>query len=135
MTPQHPQERILEVLDHDTCVELLKLHHLGRLAVVVQGRPLIFPVGYAFDNESVVFCTDIGTKLYGAIDQHVAFEVDGTAPEGWSVVVAGRAEILEDELEKQRLASMHLGPWYGDPKQHWVRVRGTITGRRIRVLE
>jgi nitroimidazol reductase NimA-like FMN-containing flavoprotein (pyridoxamine 5'-phosphate oxidase superfamily) len=123
--------RTLEVLDHDDCTALLAEHHLGRLAVVVAGRPLVFPIGYAYDNESVVFRTDPGTKLYGAVNQYVAFEIDGTEPTGWSVVVAGIAELLDDELEKARLASVDLGPWYGDPKQHWLRIRGTITGRRI----
>src|SRR5262245_53782233 len=100
--PREPHDRVLAVLDHDECVELLARHHLGRLSVVVHGHPLIFPVGYAYDNESVVFRTDLGTKLYGAIGQPVAFEIDGTTPEGWSVVVAGRAELIDDELELRR---------------------------------
>ncbi|MGQ0824506.1 MAG: pyridoxamine 5'-phosphate oxidase family protein [Actinomycetota bacterium] len=126
------QGRVLEEIDRATCVELLELHHLGRLAVVIDDQPLIFPVGYTFDNESIVFRTDPGTKLFGALGERVAFEIDGTVPEGWSVLVIGRAEPIDDTLEHSRLEKHHLGPWYGHPKQHWVRIRGVITGRRIR---
>ena len=48
----------LETLDRDECIELLAHHRfVGRLAVVVDGRPLIFPVNYIVDHDSVVFCT------------------------------------------------------------------------------
>lgn len=49
----------------------------GRLAVVVGGRPLVFPVNFALDGESIVLRTDTGTKLYGARKGLVAFECDG----------------------------------------------------------
>ena len=68
----------LEVLDTDECLTLLSRCSLGRLAVVTDGRPLIFPVNFALDGTAVVFRNDPGTKVYAARNQPVAFECDGT---------------------------------------------------------
>ena len=65
----------LEVLTPEACVRLLSLHHLGRLGVIADGRPLVLPVNYAFDGDSVVFRTDDGTKLHAAIGNPVIVKV------------------------------------------------------------
>ena len=67
---------------------------VGRLVVVDNGRPLIFPVNYALDGEAPVFRTASGTKLWASTHAPVAFEVDSIdreARSGWSVVVHGIA--------------------------------------------
>ena len=56
-----------EPLDRVRCLQLLSEHNLGRLAVVISGQPLIFPVNYTLDGDAVVFRTDPGNKLRGAI--------------------------------------------------------------------
>lgn len=56
---------------------------LGRLGVIVDGRPEIYPVNRVFDAEHdcVVFRTNARTKLHAALDwPWVAFEVDGIEP-------------------------------------------------------
>jgi hypothetical protein len=55
-------------------------------------------VCYALDGDTVVFQTDPGTKLHGAIRDAVAFEIDGVDGDrrGWSVLVVGRAELVGD---------------------------------------
>jgi nitroimidazol reductase NimA-like FMN-containing flavoprotein (pyridoxamine 5'-phosphate oxidase superfamily) len=125
----------METIERADCVHLLTAHGLGRLAVVVRGRPVIFPVNYAMDGARVVFRTDAGTKLWGSVGQEVAFEIDGfdrIYHEGWSVVVVGTAEEVHDGAELARLERLPIGPWGPGPKAHWVRVRpGAITGRRI----
>src|ERR1700677_2914932 len=68
---------IYETLSVDECLELLKAHQFGRVAVVIDGQPIIFPVNYAIDGDAVVFRTDPGSKLSGAAMGRVAFEVDG----------------------------------------------------------
>ena len=80
----------LELLDWDECLALLGQCSLGRLAVVIDDQPLIFPVNFALDNDAVVFRNDPGTKVYGARNRPVAFECDGTDAmyhTGWSVLV------------------------------------------------
>jgi nitroimidazol reductase NimA-like FMN-containing flavoprotein (pyridoxamine 5'-phosphate oxidase superfamily) len=120
----------------EECLQLLGANGLGRLAVVVQDQPLIFPVNYAMDRSSVVFRTDAGTKLYAAIGRPVAFEIDGSDPiyhEGWSVLVVGIAQEVSEARELSQLAALPLGPWVPGPKPYWVRIRtAAITGRRLR---
>src|SRR5690606_25990380 len=66
-----------ERLDSAACLALLREAPFGRLAVIVDGRPDIFPVNHAVQHGSVVFRTSTGTKLHSAIGQPVAYEVDG----------------------------------------------------------
>jgi nitroimidazol reductase NimA-like FMN-containing flavoprotein (pyridoxamine 5'-phosphate oxidase superfamily) len=128
-------ESVLEPIGSDECLRLLGTHHIGRIAVVVDGRPLIFPVNYAMAGRQVVFRSDPGTKLRAAIGQHVAFEIDGVDGMyhgGWSVLVVGRAEEEDNPTHLQDLARLPFTTWVGGPKAHWVRIKGgAITGRRI----
>ena len=52
-TKRNPAE--VEHLDAEQCWRLLRSIRVGRLAVCAQGRPLIFPVNYVVDGESIVF--------------------------------------------------------------------------------
>ncbi len=125
----------LEPIALDDCLRLLGEHHLGRLAVVVEGQPLIFPVNYALSGSRIVFRTDAGTKLFGAKDQRVAFEIDGTDAmyhEGWSVVAVGIAREEHNPARIAEFARLPLTPWVTGPKAHWMRIEGgAITGRRL----
>lgn len=89
----------LKVLTSSECAGLLAVGRFGRLAVVVDGKPLIFPVNYLYGDGVIVFRTNRGIKLAGSDYANVAFEIDGVHPDGqsgWSVVVQGRAyEITE----------------------------------------
>jgi uncharacterized protein len=125
----------LEVVRRDECVRLLQSHHLGRLAVVIDGRPVVFPVNYAMDGDRVVFRTAAGTKLHGANEREVAFEIDDADTRyhtGWSVVVVGIAEDVDDAPTRARYATLPVRPWGEGDKPHWIRIRPrAITGRRI----
>jgi len=119
------------------CLELLAGQEVGRLAVVVDGQPLIFPVNYVLDGDSIVFRNDPGTKLTNASFNRVAFEVDAVFPatkEGWSVVVTGTAREFTDALDdvSVREQALPLTTWAAGDKGHWVRiVTPHITGRRL----
>ncbi len=125
----------LEEIDRDECLRLLASAPIGRLAVVVAGRPLVFPVNFALDGESIVLRTDTGTKLRGARNGPVAFECDGIDRfyhTGWSVLVVGDIEEVHDSFDLARLERLPLGPWSPTPKPIWLRLRThTIRGRRI----
>lgn len=92
-------ESTLKQLSASECAGLLAAGRFGRLAVVWDGQPMIFPVNYLYKDGVIVFRTNRGTKLAGADHSRVAFEIDGVHPDGrsgWSVVVRGRAyEITE----------------------------------------
>jgi nitroimidazol reductase NimA-like FMN-containing flavoprotein (pyridoxamine 5'-phosphate oxidase superfamily) len=126
----------IEVMDRAECLALLETQQVGRLAVVDDGRPMIFPVNYAIDGGEVVFRTAEGSKFDSAARRGpVAFEVDVTDDQsrsGWSVVVNGRAELITSEPELERVRSLPLDPWSAHEKSNWIRVRpDTITGRRV----
>jgi hypothetical protein len=125
----------LKELDRDECLHLLARSSLGRLGVVVNGRPLVFPVNFTLDGEAVVFRSDEGTKVHAARNGPVAFECDGIDAvyhAGWSVLLLGEAEEVQNPIEVARLERLPLGPWCPGPKPIWLRLRaGSITGRRI----
>ena len=131
------EAQLLEVLDRATCLELLAHHgFVGRLGFVVDGRPIILPVNYIVDADSVVFCTASGTKLNtirgGA---NVAFEVDDSVPlhhSGWSVLVQGHADLVTDPADVARLQRGPLRPWAKGARANWVRIGlDEVSGRRI----
>lgn len=128
-------ELALTVLDEDESLRRLAAQHLGRLAVVVDGQPLVFPVNYAVHGRDIVFRTGPGTKLLGAAGHRVAFEIDGCDNmyhDGWSVMVVGRAFQERDQARLHELDLLPLTPWCPGAKGHWMRIRtAAITGRRI----
>jgi len=128
------------ILDVRTSLELLRSAQVGRLAVIVNDHPEIFPVNYLVDRGTVVFRTAEGTKLAAvAFGSNVAFEVDGYEPDkglAWSVVMKGRASEIRGLHERFEAAELPLFPWQASPKPRFVRVEPVeITGRRFRVVE
>ena len=125
----------LEALEQDECLRLVSDSTLGRLAIVIAGQPIAFPVNFTLDGRNVILRTDEGTKLYAARHGLVAFECDdfdAAYHTGWSVIITGRAEQVTNASEIARLARLPLGPWCPGPKPVWLRIRpATITGRRI----
>ena len=125
-------------LTPEECLELLADQYVGRLAVIVDGRPEIFPINYVRDGDSVVFRTNSGTKLSGTTQGEVAFEVDlidHRTASGWSVVLHGVAQEVT-ELDRadlqERLRSLPLGVWAGGDRPHLVRIAPRqITGRHV----
>jgi nitroimidazol reductase NimA-like FMN-containing flavoprotein (pyridoxamine 5'-phosphate oxidase superfamily) len=108
---------------------------LGRLVTSIAGEPEIFPVNFVVQDRTVLFRTAEGTKLFVAMTNgKVAFEADDhNAAEGWSVIVKGRAEVLNTDREIQKAERAELVPWTATLKEHYVRVIPTeITGRHFR---
>ena len=129
----------LAIIERDECFELLAGEEVGRLAVVVGGRPEIFPVNYVVHGDGVVFRTDPGTKLAASVQGPVSFEVDHLDKEtrsAWSVILHGRAHHItpfDSPQLRDRTAHLAIHPWTATPKLHLVRVvPTTVTGRRIK---
>jgi len=128
----------LELIDRLECFRLLAREPVGRLGVVLDGRPFIFPVNYLLAGESIVFLTDAGTKLDALSRSPVAFEVDGVdarTQTGWSVHVSGSAREVTAFSSAdlvRRIESLALRPWAPGDKGHCVQiVPEAVTGRRI----
>ncbi len=124
-------------LTEEECLRLLESHFVGRIAVVRDGNPLIFPVNYLIEGRTVAFRTDPGTKFDWAVMSPVAFEIDWTDPmyhEGWSVMVQGIGRDITGALDAQsaRVTAHTLNPWAGGAKDHWVAIASpSFSGRRI----
>ena len=117
----------MEELSAEECLRLLGTQQVGRLGVVVGGQPLVLPVNYVLDDDTVVFRSDPGTKLDAASLQRVAFEVDQLQPRarvGWSVLVQGVGQEVRaaDGAAYQRVQALPVVPWTGGAKAHFVRV-------------
>jgi uncharacterized protein len=129
--------RGLRVLSFDDCLERLGRVRVGRLAFVSAGQPVILPVNHALDGATVVFRTQVGSKMEAATGaSSVAYEVDDFDEEtetGWSVLVRGTAELVYDEAETARYEGLGLRSWAdAEGRGHWVRVRPSeVTGRQL----
>jgi nitroimidazol reductase NimA-like FMN-containing flavoprotein (pyridoxamine 5'-phosphate oxidase superfamily) len=129
----------MQILDPATCWALLREQEVGRLAVAVGGEPEIFPINYLVDGEQLLFRTAEGTKLaFVAASGRVAFEIDGYDPganEAWSVILKGRAELLEHFEDIYAAEDTPLFPWNASPKQWFVRITPQeLSGRRFGVV-
>lgn len=119
------------------CDRHLRTETIGRIAVMVDGHPEIFPVNYAVDERGdIYFRTDPGSKLSAvATAPTIAFEIDGIDEEnqlGWSVLVVGPARWIGSPEQKAHARSLPLQPWAAGEKANVVRLAPTkITGRRI----
>ena len=127
----------LEEISEDECLQLLDRHKLGRLAIVVAGQPLIFPVNYALSQRVVTFRTAAGTKLANAPGTNVAFEIDeydASTRVGWSVLVQGVAVDATTALDDVSWIARGGTPQPLAPgeKIHRLAIKPTsITGRRF----
>ena len=126
----------MEYLSVADCWKLLSLHPVGRIGVVVDGAPEVYPVNHVVDRGTVVFRTDPGSKLLAVASAGaVCYEADGLNLDdctGWSVLVKGRAEELTSADDLAGAAALPLRFWALGEKAHWVRVTPReVTGRRI----
>ena len=121
-------------LSSDECWSILRATPLGRIAASAGDSIDIFPVNVAVDAHSIMFRTAPGTKLLElAINDHVAFEIDGYDEQtAWSVVVKGIAERVERQSEMDAAEELGLAPWIPTLKYRWVRIHPTeVTGRQF----
>ncbi|WP_354638284.1 helix-turn-helix domain-containing protein [Kitasatospora camelliae] len=124
-------------LTEQECWDRLGTHGVGRVAISADPTPLVLPVNYTVDGTAVAYRTSEDGPAAVATGTEVAFEVDHLDEhrgEGWSVLISGRAEQVEDPADRQRLDEAAVGaPWAGGRRETWIRITpATATGRRIR---
>jgi nitroimidazol reductase NimA-like FMN-containing flavoprotein (pyridoxamine 5'-phosphate oxidase superfamily) len=137
MSDEHATDRHgLEVLGLDECLTLLASRPYGRVAYIDAGAPAIVPVNHLIDGSTVVLRSMDGGKLGAALfERAVAFEVDDldvTTHSGWSIVVRGRAEIID--AEEARAYDSWLDSWAvkDGTSTTWVRILADeVSGRRL----
>ena len=92
---------------------------VGRVGVLNDSAPEIYPVNHVVDRDTIVFRTDPGSTSSGASlrSPAVCYQVDGIVPDdatGWSVLVKGRAIEVDDADELRGVArapAATTGPW------------------------
>jgi nitroimidazol reductase NimA-like FMN-containing flavoprotein (pyridoxamine 5'-phosphate oxidase superfamily) len=134
----------LEELTYDDCIELLGALSVGRIAVVVDGRPIVLPVNYrlvqavgATPGAWIALRTRPGNVIDQAADE-VAFEIDTIDThhqEGSSVLVQGTLHQIEPDNAHIR-ARFDPQPWLDDQRDAWLLIEPTtISGRRLHAAE
>jgi nitroimidazol reductase NimA-like FMN-containing flavoprotein (pyridoxamine 5'-phosphate oxidase superfamily) len=128
-------ERSLTALSRRDCVALLVDKQVGRVVFTERALPAVVPVTFAICDDAVVMCTAADTRLASAATRGVlAFQVDDIDPNtrsGWSVVVVGVAEVVDDPAEQARIRCV-LQPWAPGQNEVFIRLPlKVVTGRRI----
>jgi uncharacterized protein len=127
----------LEILTRAECLRLLRANSFGRVGLVVDGRPLVFPVNYGMEGEVVIFRTGPGTKLRWAPMRRVAFEVDEIDRDrgvAWSVLVQGVAQDIAQAAggHGRALRGVTVEPAAPGQRDHRVAIDAReISGRRF----
>jgi nitroimidazol reductase NimA-like FMN-containing flavoprotein (pyridoxamine 5'-phosphate oxidase superfamily) len=125
----------LVALELDTCLELLRSHEVGRIALTTDSGPMILPVNYRFVETMGIRWIAIRTEAGGLVDapnSQVAFEIDEIGPghQGRSVLVRGTLQRVDFEAAgfDERFDSE---PWLPD-RDSWLVIEPyTVTGREL----
>lgn len=127
-------ERGAEILDEETCWELLAEAEVGRVVFTDDDDIEVFPVNHSIGGRSILFRSAPGSKLE-LVAEHprVAFEVDGHSDdEAWSVILWGVAERLSFDDEIEHSGILGLVSWSPEEKFNYVRITpDRMSGRRF----
>jgi nitroimidazol reductase NimA-like FMN-containing flavoprotein (pyridoxamine 5'-phosphate oxidase superfamily) len=136
-------EPIVEELTEAESMHLIEQAEIGRIGFSGRYGPVVVPVNYKIVDGSVVFRTAVGSPLgedlrtgIAHAEYKVAFEIDELHPAdhtGWSVLIQGAAQHIDDEQERATMESAGIEPWAGGERDQFVRIKPTsVSGRRIR---
>ncbi|MFJ6560195.1 pyridoxamine 5'-phosphate oxidase family protein [Streptomyces sp. NPDC091412] len=124
-------------MDRQECLRLMAEVPVGRVVYTRQALPAVLPVNFALAADaSVLLRTSAGSGLVRAVDGVVvAFEADAfdaQSRSGWSVVVTGRATVVTDPVEHERLLRTGPRSWMPIEEDVFVRIEATmVTGREL----
>jgi nitroimidazol reductase NimA-like FMN-containing flavoprotein (pyridoxamine 5'-phosphate oxidase superfamily) len=111
---------------------------VGMLAFCTETGPTIYPVNFTVDGDAVVFRTSPDTGLgslgWGVDVAFMAHHIDLEAQEGWSVLVKGHADVVENPADQDRLRGLRREPkpWADGIRRRYVRIAWReITGRVV----
>ena len=133
-----PASATVLTLSDEDCWALLRSHKLGRLAIVIEGRPRIFPVNYAAADNTVVFRTGPGAKLQHGPGAAACFEIDDydqRTAMAWSIMVVGVLKDITDANDKRSrsLRRLAVEPVAPGQRLHWLALKADeVSGRSFR---
>ncbi|GAA1192969.1 pyridoxamine 5'-phosphate oxidase family protein [Streptomyces hebeiensis] len=132
------QNDAFRALDRHECLSLLAKVPVGRVVYTRQALPAVLPINFSLDTDaSVLLHTSPDSDLVRAIDGVVvafeADEFDAASRSGWSVVVTGRATVVTDPVEHERLSDAGPTSWMPLGDAVFVRIESEmLTGRELR---
>jgi nitroimidazol reductase NimA-like FMN-containing flavoprotein (pyridoxamine 5'-phosphate oxidase superfamily) len=124
-------------LDRQVCLRLSAKMPVGRVVYTRRALPAVLPVDFCLDTDAaVLLCTSAGSDLVRAIDGVVvafeADEFDAATRSGWSVVVTGRAAVVTDSAEHERLSQTGPSSWKPMDDAVVVQIESEmVTGREL----
>jgi nitroimidazol reductase NimA-like FMN-containing flavoprotein (pyridoxamine 5'-phosphate oxidase superfamily) len=126
----------LEVLSPDECWGLMAGTPIGRVVFLHDGDAVVLPVNFAVVDHHLVFRSSRGAKFGAAtMASIVSFEVDhfdSATRSGWSVLVKGRASIVVDADEEERLGELGLESWASrTDSSMWIRIQSGLSSHRL----
>jgi nitroimidazol reductase NimA-like FMN-containing flavoprotein (pyridoxamine 5'-phosphate oxidase superfamily) len=133
----HMSDTWLEELSYADCLALLRQQVVGRIGVVVNEFPVVFPVNYRLVETRAITWIAIRTRPGNVIEQagkNVAFEIDGVDPfhhQGWSVLVRGTLHHVDPDAADFR-ERFDPDPWVLAERDAWLVIEPfAITGRQL----
>ena len=130
----HPH---LDILSKEECEAHLAGGGVGRFVFLAEQGPVALPVNFRLVDGDVVFRTRAEGVLAAAANTTVGFEadrIDEAMSEGWSVLITGRARLIDEPAELEKIIALgDIEPWPGGRREALIRIEtATISGRRIR---
>lgn len=116
-------------------MRLLRTVSIGRIGFNANALPVVLPVAFSVDGDSLVIRTCGGSQMDDAIrDGVVAFEADdadGRRVMGWSVSITGVAREITDGDEIERVQRLPLAYWTDGRPSRLIRISlDLMSGRR-----
>jgi nitroimidazol reductase NimA-like FMN-containing flavoprotein (pyridoxamine 5'-phosphate oxidase superfamily) len=123
-------------LSREESLRLLASAPVGRIVFTRGALPAVLPANFVLDGNEVVISLSEDSALLSAVAESIvafeADEIDALKHEAWSVVVTGRARLVTDPQNVERIRDL-MHPWTGVAESaHFLRIRPEIvSGRRI----
>ena len=126
----------VEPLDEAESMRMLASVRWGRCAWSTEEGPRVLPVNYSVLDGKLYFRTGLYGDLAGAAEGGAvaleADELDDRLSSGWSVVVLGEADQVQDPVAVAALFARMSEPWAPGPRPVLVQVTPSqVTGRRF----
>jgi uncharacterized protein len=124
----------LRELEETECWELAGSREVGRVAYLDERGPMVLPITFVVDGESVLFrvapYSGLARHLPGGDAALEVDEIDHFSRTGWSVVMRGIVESVEnDDLPGP---DSRPTPWPQGQRTLYLRLTpGLVTGRRL----
>lgn len=127
------------LMNTNECIKAAQTVSVGRLSVVVDEFPRIYPVNFLIDDEfGAVFRVERDSTVASVTPTNACLEIDAfdsDTQEGWSVMAIGRLHDISEAIDNhaEHLRTLHVSPWATGEKAVWLSlVPHAWTGRALR---